>query len=359
MNPSRADGRAPAALTALGVAAFLGAVVYHVDELRALGESLGPVAAFALDGGLALALVYAGVALARSDLGAADRRAVVAWSLGGGAVFAGVMGATMVVRAFEGRVIAEPVFPLLVVTEAGMLAGTLAGYYSAEARAEARRERAVKDALGFANDLIRHDLRNDLNVIGGYAELVAESVGGSAESDDNAEVIAEKAEEALDRIETTGAITKTLVDGPDSEPIDLVAVGEEMAARTEETFDTTVAVDAPPRALVAANAGVRSVVDNLIENAAEHNDAEDSLVGVEITVEDDVVRLTVRDNGPGIPEGERERLLAASRAESSGVALTRTLVEAYGGAIDIESSEAGGAAVVVTLPRADGPGATA
>ncbi len=341
--------RAPAVLTGFGATVFLAAVVHHVDELRTLGESFGPLAAFILDGGLALGIVYAGVALARSDLGTEGKRRVVAWSLAGGSVFAAVMGLTVLVRLFEGRTITEPVFPLLVMTEAGVLAGALAGYYAARARDDARRARAVNEAMEFVNSLIRHDLRNDLNVIRGYGELAAEGEDG----EDNAAVVVAKSEEALTRIETTRAVTETLLGTADFEPVDLVPLVEELAARVEDTYGVTVALDTPERARITANAGVRSVVDNVLENAAEHNDASEPVIGVEIETGAETVRLTVRDNGPGIPEEERERLLEADGTEASGTVLTRTLVREYGGDIRIEEEEPRGTAFVVELPRAE------
>jgi len=227
----------------------------------------------------------------------------------------------------------------------------VAGYYAVRARRDARRARAVNEALGFVNGLIRHDLRNDLSVIEGYAELSAEEEE-SAELDGNsAAVIAGKAEEALDRIETTRAVTETLLGEHGFEPVDLVEPTEALAARTEETFDVSVTVDAPERAVVAANAGVRSVVDNLLENAVEHNDADEPRIEIRIEPEDDAVRLTVRDNGPGIPEEERAAVLEAGEGGASGLSLTRTLVEGYGGELSIEPVEPRGTAVTAAFPR--------
>jgi len=56
--------------------------------------------------------------------------------------------------------------------------------------------------------------------------------------------------------------------------------------------------------------GLRSVVDNLLENAAEHNDADDPRVAVTVETGADTVRLLVSDNGPGIPDEEKRALLA-------------------------------------------------
>lgn len=47
-----------------------------------------------------------------------------------------------------------------------------AGYQTSRMRVESRQAHTMNDALKFVNNLIRHDLRNDLNVIHGHANLI-------------------------------------------------------------------------------------------------------------------------------------------------------------------------------------------
>jgi signal transduction histidine kinase len=79
-----------------------------------------------------------------------------------------------------------------------------------------------------------------------------------------------------------------------------------------------------------------------------------------------VVRLTVDDDGRGIPEADRERVferfvrLDDARARDDGgsglgLAIVAELIAAHGGVVAITSSPLGGARVEVTLPRLADP----
>jgi signal transduction histidine kinase len=245
----------------------------------------------------------------------------------------------------------------LIAAEAGGIGGVIAGYYTGRARVETRRAQTVKDALGVVNSLIRHDLRNDLSVIQGHADLI-ETDTGSRDTDtesDSASVIAEKADEALTRIETTDAIAKTLIGDPDLDRVDLGLITAEIATRLENTYDLSVTTDIPDHGFVTANAGLRSVVDNLFENAVEHNDADEPQVHVEVETATETVRLSVADNGPGIPDEQKEYLFHPRHGEtaSGGLSFVQTLVEGYGGQVWVEDNDPRGSVFTVELPRAD------
>jgi len=339
-------------LAGFGAVLFVVAFGHHAREISDTAGVTGPLVAFVLDGVPPVAIVYGGVRLGRSDLPDRDQWRVVRWCLGGGLLFGTAMGATFLVRLFEGRSVAEPIFPLLVAVEAGAIAGLLAGYYNAKARTDARQARTASDALAFVNDLLRHDVRNDLAVIDGRAELLREDREGPTPCDEHAAVISEKAGEALERIETTRAVADVLIGDPELESVDLAAIVRRVATGTRNAFDVTVETDLPERAPVVANAGLQSIVDNLLENAAEHNDADEPRIEVSIESVGEDVRLTVSDNGPGIPDGRKASPPDASGSGGGGLVLVRTLIEGYGGTIRIEDNEPRGSVFVVALPRA-------
>jgi Signal transduction histidine kinase len=267
------------------------------------------------------------------------------------------MGTSLLIRAFEGRVIAEPLFPLLIAAEAGGIAGVTAGYYTGRARVETRRAQTLSDALGSVNSLIRHDLRNDLNVIRGRADLIRADAGSvdTNTEPDNASVIAEKTDEALARIETTTTVADALIEGADFDRIDLAVITAEMVTSLENTYGLSVTSDIPAHAFVTANEGLRSVVDNLLENAVEHNDADEPQVHVEIETNTETAELSVTDNGPGISDTQKQRLFDPHTGEttSGGLSLVQTLVEAYGGQVWVEDNEPRGSVFTVELPRTD------
>lgn len=340
----------------LGSTLFLVAVVHHGLELATLNGLVGPILALALDGIPALGIAYAGYRLAGSNVSAKHRGTITIWAVSGGLIFVTVIGASFLVRFIEGRPIVEWQFPLLIAAEIGVLSGLLAGYYNVRAQAETDEARTVSQALEFVNSLLRHDLRNDLITIQGQAELIRQEDQGKDSESSDLSVITDKADEALTRIETTRTITDTVVGDPDFEPVDLVGITAEMVDRTDNTYDVSIETDLPEQAFVRANDGLRSVVDNLLENAVEHNDTDDPRLTVGLSSDSpaQTVRLTVRDNGPGIPDPQKERLLTAHSGEEAtgGLGIVKSLVEGYNGDLRIENNQPRGSVFVVELPQA-------
>jgi len=102
------------------------------------------------------------------------------------------------------------------------------------------------------------------------------------------------------------------------------------------------------------------VVRNLLDNAARHAA---TTVAVELVTDDTEVVLTVDDDGPGIPEAERERVfdrftrLDDGRARDAGglglgLSMVKAITDQHGGSVAIEDAPLGGARVRVRLPAA-------
>ena len=100
------------------------------------------------------------------------------------------------------------------------------------------------------------------------------------------------------------------------------------------------------------------VVRNLVDNAARHAD---EAMSVTVREGGHGVELIVEDDGPGIPEDQRQRVferfvrLDEARARDSGgsglgLAIVKEIVAAHGGSVAVSSSELGGARFVVRLP---------
>jgi signal transduction histidine kinase len=104
------------------------------------------------------------------------------------------------------------------------------------------------------------------------------------------------------------------------------------------------------------------VFRNLGENAARHSASRVDIALADLG--DDVV-LTVDDDGPGIPESERERVLqrfvrldeSRSRDDGGsglGLSIVDEVVRAHGGSMSITQSPLGGVRIQVTLPADEG-----
>jgi signal transduction histidine kinase len=111
----------------------------------------------------------------------------------------------------------------------------------------------------------------------------------------------------------------------------------------------------PPGTLPFEREDMLELLGNLLDNACKYADRVAQLA---ITVADDAVRIRVRDDGPGVPDdGRAKLLLRGSRLDEQapghglGLAIVRDLVEDYGGRLMLGSAqEGGGLEVIVTLP---------
>ena len=103
------------------------------------------------------------------------------------------------------------------------------------------------------------------------------------------------------------------------------------------------------------------VVRNIVGNAEKHADNGNLRISVVVVADQSGVRLSIADNGPGIPEQARERIFERFyRADPErtkdlnstglGLAIANELVEAHGGTISVASKSGEGCAFVITLP---------
>src|SRR5438067_10950164 len=102
---------------------------------------------------------------------------------------------------------------------------------------------------------------------------------------------------------------------------------------------------------------------NLLENAARHTPS-GTLVRLRAKREASEVVVSVEDYGPGLPEGDAERIFAkfehgaaegASGGVGLGLAICRAIVRLHGGRVWAEQLPGGGSAFRFTLPLAEPP----
>lgn len=116
--------------------------------------------------------------------------------------------------------------------------------------------------------------------------------------------------------------------------------------------------------VLAAPSDVGRILSNLLDNAIRHSPVQGVVrLEIEEVATDDAVRIRVRDQGPGVPDGVRERIFepfhrspetrATAEGAGLGLAIARELARKHGGDIMVETVGVGtpGACFVVTLPR--------
>lgn len=103
---------------------------------------------------------------------------------------------------------------------------------------------------------------------------------------------------------------------------------------------------------------LQRIIFNLLENALRHTPREGA-IKVVITGDDNKVRLSVQDSGPGVPPEKQASIFARfSKAERGGgkgglgLYFSRLMIERWGGEIGVENAVDGGALFWFELPRA-------
>jgi signal transduction histidine kinase len=146
------------------------------------------------------------------------------------------------------------------------------------------------------------------------------------------------------------------------EPVHLRSTLETELSLREDSFPDAefVVEDGFPDVDVTANSMLSSVFRNLLNNAVQHNDTDDPVVNITGEVRNGDVELRIADNGPGIPDEQKEDLFGKgekgldSPGTGVGLYLVQTLVTRYGGDIWIEDNDPAGSVFIVRLPRASG-----
>ncbi|MFC5278741.1 sensor histidine kinase [Halorubrum rubrum] len=237
------------------------------------------------------------------------------------------------------------------------------------AAAEERLKRQ-RDDLRLLNQVMRHDIRNDLQLIGAYAELLEEHVDEGGE--EHLEIIRENTQSAVDLTTTVRDLAQVMLrDDAETRRVPLDRILTQQLEEVRSAYSTAVFTveGSLPDVGVLADEMLSSVFRNLLRNAVQHNDETPPKVAVSATVvceengdgggnDDgarDVVEVRIADNGPGVPEDQREEIFGKgekgldSPGAGIGLYLVRSLVETYGGAVRVEDNEPKGSVFVVDL----------
>lgn len=248
-----------------------------------------------------------------------------------------------------------------------VLIGLLGGAAWALVRYTSRSRRLAEMQFRFAAG-VSHDLRTPLTAIRGAAyNLSARLVTEPEGIERYANLIMRNAEELTSMIENVLAFSASLHAGR-QERREAFAVGDLLehaaSATAQEVEQAGCRVElnvAPDLPTLHGDAGaLEHAFRNLISNAARHA-AQGRWIGVTAARSAEGVEIRVCDRGPGIAEGERERIFepfyrgeqtlgAQVRGAGLGLSLVKEAVERHAGTISLYNSPAGGAQFTVRLP---------
>jgi len=206
-----------------------------------------------------------------------------------------------------------------------------------EQRRQAEQLERQNERLERFASVLSHDLRNPLSVAQGYVDLI--------EQDDADEESVDRVKSALDRMDTLIDDTLTIArEGSavtDPENVDIWSTAES-AWETVPTDGATLEL-AVDRTVPADRGRLVRLFENLFRNSVEHGSPDDLTVRVVGTPDG----FAVLDDGPGIPESDRESVLEQGFTTNEdgtgmGLAIVAEIAGAHGWTVEIGESESGG-----------------
>lgn len=199
--------------------------------------------------------------------------------------------------------------------------------------------------------LLRHNLRNRVDVIRAHADLLGDQPEHSARIADSAEAFAamSKTVTEMDHLLSEEQIQR--------ESIALADLARDVGARVADEFGGTVTIDAEPVMLYTSREAVRTVLFELLSNGMKHAEMDEPPVHISVRQSADDVVLTIEDEGPGIPEQEYTVLESVDQSQlrhgrGLGIWIVQWVITRLGGTLSFDASNSG-TVVTVRLPRGD------
>ena len=224
---------------------------------------------------------------------------------------------------------------------------------------ETHRRGAALDAARAFAAAATHELRTPLQ--GALINLdIARS--GRIDETDRAEVLG-LADEQLQRMAASLSAVRALADSEFADQswfheVDLADIADAAVADERRRAPNAIVEieSTPPNTVIAWRDGVTLAIANIVRNALIHGAPADGGVP-RVVVSVAGTTVIVDDNGPGVPEADRQRLLerferGAGSGSGLGLAIAQQVAIAHGGSVTIGESPLGGARVVLMLAQA-------
>lgn len=342
----------PGSLVVTGLGCAL--VALHLSHALSADESSAAFATGILTPlVLSLFVTNRGYRLWRSSLGSGRSLRVAGWTVAGAASLVGGTTLLIAYQTTHGVRVSEPAYLLAGAASFGAPAGILLGNYDVRLRQERGRAQDALDAVTVFNRLLRHDLRNKMNVVRGRTTLLARNTTDDAA--DHATVVREAVDDIIAISEQSQQLEGFIsAESNARQTVDLsVAVERAVADVRDRHPDIRVDGLAVETCPVIAHPKFELALVELLENAVVHGETRTPRVTARESADGGRVELRVADDGPGIPETvvdtlERGYETSLSHNLGLGLWLVSWVVDASDGTIEF-SQTTDGTAVTLSL----------
>ena len=219
-------------------------------------------------------------------------------------------------------------------------------------------ERKIRERrLEVLNRVLRHNLRNKMNVIQGYTMLLRRTYDDTEPPDALTEI--EEAAADVSGLADTVQKVERILNTPESEDthVELDERLKEMMSMFRDRYSSArFELTLPERGSCEVSVvGLTTAIKEAIDNAIKHNDSSEPLV--EVTVErlsDGWIDIEIKDNGPGIPSREIDVLekgeTPLKHADRLSIWLIYWVVKKAGGDFSVSEADQGGTVVDLSVP---------
>jgi len=207
-----------------------------------------------------------------------------------------------------------------------------------------------------------HDLKSPLNSINGLVTLLEHSISTGQLKD---------VEHCIALLKTTTEKMKSLVQGIldyskadathiDTTEVDLNAVLKEVIETDQLTTRADIKIVGTLPCATFNRPAMEQIIRNLLNNAIKYSDKELCQIVVRARDRGEQYQISVTDNGPGIPTENHERIFdlfhksgSGPRSDSQGIGLAtvKSILDAFGEKIWVESEVGKGATFCFTLRK--------
>lgn len=235
--------------------------------------------------------------------------------------------------------------------------------YSHEITSHTNRIRELSEQrkdMNVLNQVLRHDVRNRLQIILTHGDLITNMI--DTNESQHAQRLLEAAREAVDITKTARDVSQAMIQSDDEyQPLILSDILQKEINEIRPKYESiNINISEPiPNIKLKADDMLPSVFRNLLINAVQHNDKEETKIDVSIDSGEDCVGIQIADNGPGVPDGKKEEIFEQGekglKSEGSGLGLylADKLVSSYGGSIRVEDNNPCGSIFIIKLPVID------
>jgi PAS domain S-box-containing protein len=212
-----------------------------------------------------------------------------------------------------------------------------------------------REQLQVLSRILRHNVKNDMNVIQGRAELI-EARGSPAVRAD-VEKILEKSRNFVEMAEHQHRITELLTETAETVTVDVASTTRRVVSDLQTQYSEAVLqTDLTTECQAKTPSEIGEAVRELVQNAIVHSDQEQPIVDIQLQCTETMAEIKIRDDGPGIPKQEWDVLTvdgeisALNHGTGLGLWFVNQVVRRSNGGLSFAVNDSGGTTVTVRLP---------